>query len=58
MLEKEIASLEAEKQQLEEQLANPTASYEQLNMASKRIGEISVLLENKEMRWLELSEMM
>lgn len=58
MLEREIADLETEKQQLEEQLGNPTASYEQLNMASKRIGEISALLENKEMRWLELSELM
>ena len=57
MLEKEIADLETEKQQLEEQLGNPTATYEQLNMASKRIGEISMLLENKEMRWLELSEL-
>jgi ATP-binding cassette subfamily F protein uup len=58
MLEKEIADLEAEKQQLEEQLANPAAPYEQLNLFSKRIGEINSLLENKEMRWLELSELM
>lgn len=58
LLEKEIADLEAEKQQLEEQLGNPNAPYEQLNMISRRIGEISVLLGDKEMRWLELSEMM
>ncbi|MBG9377857.1 ABC-F family ATP-binding cassette domain-containing protein [Panacibacter sp. DH6] len=58
LLEKEIAELETEKQQLEEQLGNPAASYEQLNSASKRIGEISMLLETKEMRWLELSEIL
>jgi len=58
LLEKEIADLETEKQQLEEQLGDPGASYEQLNLISKRIGEISTLLENKEMRWLELSELM
>ena len=58
LLEKEIADLETEKQQLEEQLGNPAASYEQLNAASKRIGEISTMLEIKEMRWLELSEIL
>ena len=57
-LEKEIADLETEKQQLEEQLSNPVAPFEQLNALSKRIGDISALLSDKEMRWLELSEMM
>jgi len=58
LLEKEIADLETEKQQLEEQLSNPGAPFEQLNLLSKRVGEISTLLSDKEMRWLELSEMM
>jgi ATP-binding cassette subfamily F protein uup len=58
LLEKEIADLETEKQQLEEQLSNTGAPFEQLNLLSKRIGEISTLLSDKEMRWLELSEMM
>jgi ABC transport system ATP-binding/permease protein len=56
LLEKEIADLEAEKQQIENQLSDPDAPYERLNLLSKRIGEITVLLNDKEMRWLELSE--
>lgn len=58
LLEKEIANLEAEKQQIENQLSDAGAPYERLNILSKRIGEISSLLNEKEMRWLELSEMM
>lgn len=58
LLEKEIADLEAEKQQHEEELSNPGAAFEQINMLSKRIGEITTLLGEKEMRWLELSELM
>lgn len=58
LLEKEIADLETEKQQLEEQLSNPGAPFEQITLLSKRIGEISTMLEEKEMRWLELSEIM
>ena len=56
LLEKEIADLEAEKQQIENQLSDPDAPYERLNLLSKRIGEITALLSDKEMRWLELSE--
>jgi len=56
LLEKEIADLEAEKQQIEEQLSNADAPFDQLNLLSKRVGEISNLLNDKEMRWLELSE--
>src|SRR5207237_177279 len=51
LLEKEIAELEAEKQQIENQLSDPDAPYERLNLLSKRIGDISVLLSDKEMRW-------
>ncbi|TDH20052.1 ABC transporter ATP-binding protein [Segetibacter sp. 3557_3] len=58
MLEKEIAELEAEKQQVEQNLSNPEAPFEQLNLLSKRIGEIDNALAQKEMRWLELSELM
>jgi ATP-binding cassette subfamily F protein uup len=57
-LEKEIAELETERQQIQNQLSDPGAPYERLNLLSKRIGEISNLLSEKEMRWLELSEMM
>jgi ATP-binding cassette subfamily F protein uup len=57
-LEKEIAALETERQQLEQQLANADIAFEQLTIYSKRIGEITAELELKEMRWLELSELM
>ena len=57
LLQKEIAELGKEKQELEKQLSNPDLPFEQLNEASKRIVTIDSLLEEKEMRWLELSEM-
>jgi ATP-binding cassette subfamily F protein uup len=57
LLEKEIAELETEKQQIQNQLSDAGAPYERLNLLSRRIGEISNLLSEKEMRWLELSEM-
>ncbi|MDB5230418.1 MAG: family ATP-binding cassette protein [Chitinophagaceae bacterium] len=56
-LEKTIASLEAERSQLEEQLSNPEMPFEKLNLISKRIGEIASELSTKESRWLELSEL-
>ena len=46
--------LEAEKKKLEESLG--TLPFEEIQRASIRIGEISSLLVDKEMRWLELSE--
>jgi len=55
-LEKEIADLEAEKQNIEEQLSNPDAPFEKLNLLSHRINAITNELHQKEMRWLELSE--
>lgn len=58
MLEKEIATLEAEKQLIEQQLSDPDAPYEQLSLLSKRIGELANDISAKELRWLELSEMM
>ncbi len=58
MLETEIAGLETEKQQLESQLGNGNASYEQINIWSNRIGNISLAISAKEMRWLQLSEIM
>lgn len=58
MLEKEIASLEAEKQELETKLGNPDTTYDQITLWSNRIGAITNELANKETRWLELSELM
>ncbi|WP_026260138.1 ABC-F family ATP-binding cassette domain-containing protein [Segetibacter koreensis] len=53
-LGKEIALLEAEKDKLEASLAS--LPYEEIQKVSVRIGEIGTLLADKEMRWLELSE--
>ena len=55
-LEQEIPQLEQEKGELEEKLSSGALSHEELNVASERIGELMALLEEKEMRWLELSE--
>ena len=58
LLEKSIAELEAEKQQVTEQLSNAEISFEQVSLLSKRIVEITSELERNEMRWLELSDIM
>ena len=56
-LEKDIESLETEKVQISEELNSGTLNNNQLHEKSKRFGEITDLLEEKEMRWLELSEL-
>jgi len=56
-LEKEIESLESEKAQVSEELNSGTLNNNQLHNKSNRFGEITDLLEEKEMRWLELSEL-
>ncbi len=55
-LEKEIAELEKEQKQIEEELCSGTLSIEQLTEKSKRLPVIKESLEEKETRWLELSE--
>ena len=55
-LEKEIAALEKEKKEIETALNSGELSNEELIDQSKRHAEISEILDEKEMRWLELSE--
>ena len=55
-LEKDIAALEAEQQQIEQELCSGNLSIEQFTEKSKRLPIIKEELEEKEMRWLELSE--
>ena len=55
-LEKDLQSLAEEKAALEESLGTGNMDFEQLQKASKRIAEILELTDEKEMRWLELSE--
>lgn len=56
-LEKEMANLEAEKLKLTE-LLTTNASHVELQQWSNRISEITNLVDEKSMRWLELSELM
>ena len=55
-LEKDIAALEAEQHEIEQQLCSGTLSVEQLTEKSRRLPVLKEQLEEKEMRWLELSE--
>ena len=55
-LEKEVADLEAEKKRLEEALCSGTLSVEELTEYSKRLPVLNDELDEKSMRWLELSE--
>ncbi|MCY7349831.1 MAG: ABC-F family ATP-binding cassette domain-containing protein [Cytophagaceae bacterium] len=56
-LEKEIADLEQKKAGLTEDLNSGAGDYQQIHLWSKEIEEINHLLEEKELRWLELSEL-
>jgi ATP-binding cassette subfamily F protein uup len=56
MLEKDLSDLEAEKKAISEKLSSAETSFDELQHLSKRIGEISHLIDQKELRWLELSE--
>jgi len=56
-LETEIEALETEKKQIEEQLSGGTSDTDQIVTLSTRISEIISLLDEKTMRWLELSEL-
>ena len=53
---KAIAELESEKAELEKGLSSGTLQGEELRRASERIGEVISLLDEKEMRWLELND--
>ena len=55
-LEKEIAALEAEQKQLEEALCSGTLSIDELTEKGKRLPLLKDELDEKSLRWLELSE--
>ena len=55
-LEKDLDSLGKEKAELEQQLSSGTLPYDKIQEVSARFGEIKDLLDEKEMRWLELQE--
>lgn len=56
-LEQDIATLEAEKKVLEEALCSGGLSIDELTEKSKRLPLVSDLIDEKTMRWLELSEL-
>ena len=55
-LESDIAALEAEQKQIEEALCGGTTSVEEITAMSKRLPLLKDELDEKSMRWLELSE--
>ena len=55
-IEKDLESLAAEKQELEDALSSGTLPFDKLQVASERIGQIMELTDEKEMRWLELTD--
>ncbi len=56
-LEKDIEALEAEKKQIEEALCGGTTSVDEITKLSKRLPVLNDELDEKSMRWLELSEL-
>lgn len=57
LLEKEIEQLEKEKKNIEASLSSGELPFDKMEPMTHRIGEIIQLLDEKGMRWLELSEM-
>lgn len=55
-LEKDIEALTAEKESIETALSSGSISVEQITEMSKRLPILNEELDEKEMRWLELSE--
>ena len=55
-LEAEIAQLEDEKKSIEEALCSGMLSVEELTEKSKRLPVVDNDIDEKTMRWLELSE--
>jgi ATP-binding cassette subfamily F protein uup len=56
-IQQDIANLEKEKQAITEKMNDSSLPFDQLQQISVRISEITNLLNDKELRWLELSEL-
>ena len=57
MLEKEIKKMNLEKNEITEKLSDSNLSYAEIEKCSQRFSELSQLIDEKELRWLELSEL-
>jgi ABC transport system ATP-binding/permease protein len=55
-LENDIPKLEGEKADIENQLASGTLTSDEIIKSSQRHAELNDLIDEKTMRWLELSE--
>jgi ATP-binding cassette subfamily F protein uup len=56
-LEKEIQQLQEEKKNISEKMISAATSGDEMSKLSIRLGEVENLIDSKELRWLELSEM-
>ena len=56
-LSKEIAALEDEQKRIEDALCGGTVSVDEITEMSKRLPIVKEELDEKELRWLELSEL-
>ncbi|MBP5306518.1 MAG: ABC-F family ATP-binding cassette domain-containing protein [Paludibacteraceae bacterium] len=57
-LDAEIAALEAEKKQIEQQFQDGLSDLQRITELSSRLEDVNKLLDEKSMRWLELSELL
>ena len=57
-LEKEMPLLEKERQDLTDKMSAGNLNFDQIQQLSDRLIQINQLLEEKELQWLELSELM
>lgn len=55
-IEQDLTTLGTERTELENELSSGTLPYDRIAAISKRIEELVTLIDEKEMRWLELSE--
>lgn len=55
-LEKEIAALESEKSEIEAAMCTGILSVDDLTAKSKRLSELTDIIDEKTMRWMELAE--
>ena len=56
-LDKDIAALEKQKTELTEKMLSGISDHKELSDIAQKLGEITQALDEKQLRWLELSEM-
>lgn len=56
-LQKNLQELEMERKQIFDQLQDPNLQFDKLQSLSERINAINIEIDEKEFRWLELSEL-